>query len=870
MKQHRGLRENLSNLLNLEQEAAVPLICFLLCVHDIGKFSKKFQAKVPSFFPDCFDENPAKINTYYDHGAGGLRGLRLFDSTTHLFDLPDKTKDKAWRPLFSAVTGHHGTPPEFRICETSRTLQIDFGKAGIEAAEKFIQRIHSLFVLQPEMPPLDSTDARRASHALAGLAVLADWIGSNQEWFPYCEPNKDLETYWTYSQVRATEAVRSAGVLPAKVSGQFDYEALFEGAPSPMQNWAQCVQLPDGPTLFMIEDETGSGKTEAALMLAYRLMAHGHADGLYVALPTMATANAMFDRLAKMHRHLFADDSDPSVALVHGAREMHEQFRPAGLYAGYSEDPYTREQDDASEVTASTACAAWIADDRRRAFLADVGIGTVDQALLAILPNRHQSLRLLGLMHRVLILDEVHAYDSYMQREIERLLEFQAGLGGSAILLSATLPVTFRRRLSDAFTKGLGKRNTGSDIPEAMDYPMATIRAHEACFDKKIAAQLERARALPVRFIRSPDEALGEIEREARAGKAVLYIRNSVDDVLDAHDALAARGLSPMVFHARFALIDRLDIEKRVVTTFGKSSTPQERKGRVLVATQVVEQSLDLDFDALITDLAPIDLLIQRAGRLWRHKERDREGNPELLVVAPSSEISPDENWFSEVFPRAAYVYKNHGLLWLTAKTLEAAGVIESPDGLRHLIEAVYGNETDDLPEALRQGSLEAEGKAYGDRSIANTDILHFENGYVRDDGEWDNDARTPTRLTDVPQKTLRLALVRDGSIVPYAHKVRGLPPSESWRAWRLSEVNVSAMRVDEEAVPENFAEVAEAAKATEWTSYDMDKILVLLEKKAKNPLVGTAFSGKPGKRKRVEITYDATRGLITHDMLPI
>ena len=165
-----------------------------------------------------------------------------------------------------------------------------------------------------------------------------------------------------------------------------------------MQVWARSVELPDGPALFMIEDETGSGKTEAALMLAHRLMATCHAEGIYVALPTMATANAMFDRLAVAHRRLFAVHATPSVALVHGAREMHQGFRSAMRSGGRSELPYSQnaQRGEASETTASAACAAWIADDRRRAFLADVGAGTVDQALLSVLPSRHQSLRLLG------------------------------------------------------------------------------------------------------------------------------------------------------------------------------------------------------------------------------------------------------------------------------------------------------------------------------------------------------------------------------------------------------------------------------------------------------------------------------------------
>ena len=415
-----------------------------------------------------------------------------------------------------------------------------------------------------------------------------------------------------------------------------------------------------GPALFLIEDETGSGKTEAALMLAHRLMASDAADGLYVALPTMATANAMFDRLADAYRRLFARGTEPSLALAHGARDMHAGFRDAMSHGGRFEYPYSDSSgsDDASETTASAACAAWIADDRRRTFMADAGAGTIDQALLSVLPSRHQSLRLLGLVRRVLILDEVHAYDAYMRREMERLLEFQAGLGGSAILLSATLPLSVRKRLTDAFAKGL--QSGDSDGGTGMDYPMATVCTADGVESGKVAGRSGRGRALAVRFLRSSDEALDRIECEARAGKAILYVRNTVDDALDAHAALSARGIDPDLFHARFALVDRLAIEKRVVQRFGKAGTPREREGRVLIATQVVEQSLDLDFDALVTDLAPIDLLIQRAGRLWRHERMERSGRPELLVVGPEPVAEADEEWFSRAFPRAKYVYRDH------------------------------------------------------------------------------------------------------------------------------------------------------------------------------------------------------------------
>ncbi|MDD9985155.1 MAG: CRISPR-associated helicase Cas3' [Spirochaetaceae bacterium] len=854
----RGPGEGLIHLLGLPREQAVRLIGYLLCLHDIGKFAKKFQAKVPHRYPDCFGDDPAVLATRYDHGVGGLR---LYDADGDLFNLPRGSSRSAWRPLISAVTGHHGSPPEPRVNDSLVSLRPDYGTAGLQAAGTFIQRAHELFAVPVHLSRLDRACARRASYALAGVAILADWIGSSQEWFPYCEPHQDLGTYWNEARRQAVRAVEEAGVIPAGVNARLDYGTLIGGhAPTPMQAWAQRVDLPAGPALFMIEDETGSGKTEAALMLAHRLMASGRADGIYVALPTMATANAMFDRLAAAHRRLFAADDVPSVALVHGAREMHRGFRSAMRSGGRNECPYSRAggPDEAAETTASAACAAWIADDRRRAFLADAGAGTVDQALLSVLPSRHHALRLLGLMRRVLVLDEVHAYDAYMQREIESLLEFQAGLGGSSILLSATLPLSVRQRLADSFAKGLGDQSQSHQAMVSSEYPLATVCGADTRTFTRVQGRSGRARSLSVRFLRTPDEGLDAVEHAAHAGRAVLYIRNTVDDALDAHAALTDRGLTPDLFHARFALVDRLDIESRVAGMFGKDGRASQRAGRVLVATQVVEQSLDLDFDALVTDLAPIDLLIQRAGRLWRHDRPERTGHAELQIVAPEPELDAPAGWFRTAFPRVAYVYRDHARLWLTARVLKEAGAIESPGGLRALIEAVYGGGADQrLPDALRHSFFDAKGREGAERGVATTNVLDLAKGYVWDGGAWDSDARTPTRLVDEPHVTLRLARVRDGRVEPYAYESA---PDEPWRAWRLSEVSASARRIGGEAVPAQHATAAAAAKA-DWTRLDSEKVLVVLEEAAADGLL--LGSAADGVSKHVPLRYDAHVGLI-------
>lgn len=852
-----GLADRFCGLLGLRDSKTVALLRFLICLHDIGKFAGRFQAKAGERFPACFGMEARALSSRFDHGLGGLR---LFVEHPDIFGLPDRRQARCWLPVVSAIAGHHGSPPDLTAAR-GRT-RTDFRRVGIEAARAFAEQARVLLGPPDPMPQMDSEQAHRLSWLLAGLAVLSDWIGSNERWFPFRSPQDfaDLESYWACARKQAEAAILEAGIVPAAATGHLGYDALV-GSPvalSPMQKWAQDIPLPDGPALFIVEDETGSGKTEAALMLAHRSMASGRADGLYMALPTMATANAMFDRLGKAVRQLFAPDPKPSLALAHGARSLHPEFRAARANWGRIETPYG--DGGEADIAASTACAEWIANDRRRTFLADVGAGTVDQALLAVLPARHQSLRLLGLAHRVAIIDEVHAYDAYMLREIETLLTFQAALGGSAILLSATLPVRHRQSLMDAFAKGLG------DIPARIvqqAYPLATVRARGAQTETPVPGRPGRGRKLPVRFLRSPGEALAEVERAAHSDQAALYIRNTVDDAREAHAALAARGIPAtdlFLFHARFALADRLEIERRTVKIFGKESVAEERAGKVLVATQVVEQSLDLDFDVLASDLAPIDLLVQRAGRLWRHGWRKRAGEPELLVVAPPAVGDPPGDWFERFLPRAAHVYEDHARLWLTVRTLEQAGAIESPGELRALVEAVYGPEAEeDVPEGgLFDKLLKFEGKEKAAESIGYLNTLRVSSGYMRDSGAWDSDMRTPTRLIEDPGATLRLAVMKDGRLEPYALAYAQM---ELWRAWRLSEVDISRRHVAGEAVPSRLADAAREVKAG-WGRYDEDKILVVLEEAGDGRLVG-AVMGPNGERR---VSYSASDGLSLAD----
>ena len=677
--------------------------------------------------------------------------------------------------LYAAVAGHHGRPPRDIGRATARAVLR--GPGGKVAAD-FVSTV--VETLQPKpLPALDLSAAKRLSWLLAGLTTLADWIGSNQTWFQYTDPHgTGLAEYWLIARRRAENAIRQAGAAGAQAAPYGGAGQLL-ALPSlrPMQIAADTVALPHGPALIVLEDSTGAGKTEAALVLAQRLIASGRASGLYAALPTMATANAMFDRLRRFVRRFY--DDPPSLALAHGRRALHNGFR-AAVKGGV----------DAAPEPDAAGCAAWIADDRRKAFLAEIGVGTIDQALQAVLPVRFGTLRLWGLADRVLVIDEAHAYDAYMNEEVKTLLRFQARLGGSAIVMTATLPAALREALIKAYVDGLGD---SLSVSEPAGYPSLAVAARSGVTEAVVAPAVHTVRRVQVERLGSRAAARDAVIKAVNAGAAVAWVRNAVDDAIQAVQELEDAGVPVDLFHARFAMGDRLRIESDVVRRFGVDGEDRDRRGRVVVATQVVEQSLDLDFDFMVSDLAPVDLLIQRAGRLWRHMDRRPASSrpwphPVLAVLSPDPTKVEDERWLHQVLDKGAYVY-DAAVLWRSAMEIFAVGVIEAPAGLRPLIEAVYGVARD-VPAALDRAALEAVGASEADAALGRLNVLDVDGGYGGAEAYHD-DAEYPTRLGEA-QRVLALARRTDSGIRPWAADMA----DDDEHRWALSEVAVSTRRL--------------------------------------------------------------------------
>jgi CRISPR-associated endonuclease/helicase Cas3 len=870
--------ETAARLLCQPPDDARRLLVALAAMHDLGKFAPAFQAKAPDCWPTSvlgpYDERWNAPGQHHTEDGLVLWNARLLPNVVERLW---PAGEAALRALAPAIFGHHGRPVGGAM--RHGTLAARFRRdEAVGAATGCAELVLDLLAQEPITADAPSRSAARcASWWISGLLTVADWIGSSERWFqPYVAPMSDdpaLVRYWSLAQERAVVAVSEAGLLTptsarAKTFAQLTGISLRA---SPAQQWAETISLPSGPVLIILEDVTGAGKTEAAQMLVHRVMAADRALGAYWAMPTQATANAMYARQARAIEGLFDDPVRvPSLALAHGQQRLNERFR-ANVLEGAARDPCEGERDPASrgegeELPSGVACSSWLADDRRAAMLADVGAGTIDQVLLAVLPSRFNTMRLLGLGNKVLVIDEAHAYDAYMGEEVDELLRFHAMLGGSAIVLTATLPRRRRAALAAAWDDGVrgGQRRLGVEVPLASSaYPLATIVCEEGVRECSLEAAPWSERTVMVRFVSELDSALEHVVRAARAGGAVAWIRNTVDDCLAAADLLRDHGVEPLVFHARFAQGDRQRREAEVMKRFGKEFLTA-RRAQVVVASQVIEQSLDLDFDAMVTDVAPVDLLVQRAGRLWRHQSRqsDRPTDMkcELVVLAPPPNDDPPEDWLAGIFAGTAHVYENPGVLWRTVRALSRAGAIVTPEGLRDLIESVYGSE--EVPASLLPVAQRSEGKERGNAATAAISTLKAPQGYDATQHAWLSDLRVPTRLGD-EQTVVRLARVAaNGMLMPWAEDER--PP---WKAWALSEVRLSARKVPFEATAEPRFESAIAAARATWGRFDQEISVLPLERVDDGVWRGVLLrtDGKP-----IAVRYTEAEGLAYEKSAPV
>ncbi len=671
-----------------------PVIAF----HDIGKISSLFQrqsaAQIQRLSSEGLELGPQDAKLRHQQLSAAACGELV-------------SRVPAFGPIAlvfrDALAGHHGTFAHVSLLnEAARFNRARETRAMAELRAQAIDRLLEVFPVTGR-PPEKVENSRVATAALTGFLILCDWLGSDEDCFR-AESGMSLADYLPVSRARAKGSVARTGFLDERPIVQWSgFGSVFPGIsePRPLQATIDRVPLPVSgePSLHIIEAPTGEGKTEAALALARRIAASSLSDEFYFALPTTATSNQMHGRVRDYLDRIYG--GQVAAKLIHGQAAL------------YDESLTSRPYGNASDIESPAAAVpSWFAP-KKLALLAPFGVGTVDQAELTVLSARHYMLRLFGLAGKVVIIDEVHAYDTYMSTIIDHALWWFATIGTSVILLSATLPVARHRAMARAFLKGLAHLSepaAGTDDDVSLPYPVIASYSVEGSHHSAPPAS-QTGRSLSVEFV--PDQVVesssrlydgaDDAERLLRlveGGGAICRITNMVDRaqaICRALRDLAPDSVELHLLHARLPGDDRLRREQAIAERLGPNADRSINDRIIVVGTQVLEQSLDLDFDLMISDHAPLDLLLQRAGRLHRHRQRQRPAafeDPRLHVVLS---LDPDG---TPKFGAGAYVYQPFVLWksWLVLQTRQDANGrirLSLPDDYRPLIEATYDGRRD-------------------------------------------------------------------------------------------------------------------------------------------------------------------------------
>lgn len=706
----KRLPESISDYLCAEcggREKLFSTLKFCALVHDIGKLTIVFQSRIYdavdfSPFADCVE-------------------LPKSSSLGNASDTPHALASEAillklgCREGVASIAGaHHGRPSALAdVCDqisgACTAVENFYGKRG-----KYRQLFESLwkewidFSLEcagfSELSDLPDM-AVPAQVVISGMLITADWIASNTTYFPLISADqkgefgdypKRIENAWT--------TIGFPNMWESKARFGLDDEAFkerFGFLPNPTQaDIISTATDAESSGIYIIEAPMGLGKTEAALALSEILAARAGAGGMFFGMPTQATSNGIFPRLEKWADGLAEDEQTLlAIKLAHGNAALNENYRE--LFTGHSN---LNIESDSGPIVHD-----WFSG-RKQTLLSDFVIGTVDQLLMAALKQKHVMLKHFGLSGKVVVVDECHAYDAYMSQYLDMAIKWLGIYKVPVIILSATLPEKRRAELIEAYTDSEKHRAKHTEAyvdktiadeawKHSLAYPLLTYTENNAVKQKALAFDGENKEVSVRRIIRDEVAATAgyAVERGGCVGLIVNTVRKAQEIAAELQSAFPKAEV--IIMHAQFIMTDRAKREEQILKRVGKRSTPESRRGLIIVGTQVLEQSLDLDFDLMITELCPMDLLLQRTGRLHRHNRV----RPQGLETASCFVLDETDDSFDS---GSAAIYGE----WLLMRTRALLpNKLTIPSDIPLLVQQTYDETNNEMLGELTEGMKKAQ-----------------------------------------------------------------------------------------------------------------------------------------------------------------
>ena len=655
----------LSECFQRKEQDTIHQISYVISLHDIGKIHPQFQQmdaeykqRLEEIVPDVFKlEGISNKQEHFRHEYYSAKVLkRIWDQIGFDEDASD---------LFAGIVSLHHQKPEPAHNGVKPRHPAWSSVQNLLEAE-----MRAFFLKDDQLLVPAHTDA--ACMLVTSILILADWTASS-ELFRDAEKLSVEEIEQLSTKALTLYGLISEERFPAVES----FNALFPEITHPRPLQTGCAGLSPRAKCTIIEAPMGEGKTEAAFFLAAQLCGAFAKRGVYMALPSQATSNQMHTRMNQVLEQLGYDSS----RLLHGTAFLQEEL------------PLSFSTEDEKIAAKWTRPA-------RMGLLSTNAVGTVDQAMASVLRSRFSLLRLAGLANKVLIIDEIHAYDMYMSQIIETLLRWCCAMDIPVILLSATMQDEQKRRYLSCF---------GANVTLSSDYPLLTqVLPNQEVTQLPVAPSSRYFYDFKPIRLEGDEQEISQIALQAiENGGCLAVLVNTVKKAQQIFRSL--RDAPPekvelLLFHSRFTVEKRMEIEKKCVSLFGKDRSVRPAKA-ILVATQVVEQSIDLDFDGMISELAPIDLLLQRAGRLHRHRQYSRPAGferPVFIVILPGSDAPMN---LDKRYGVSGLVYDPF-LLYNTEQELSDTRTIEIPEGIRPMINSVYSSITEQNRTAWMEHSM--------------------------------------------------------------------------------------------------------------------------------------------------------------------
>lgn len=708
-----GQKEFILNLISDSEEDGVSLVSFIGLMHDLGKAAPGFSLR-PSGNNQSTDLDKILIENLIKSGFSGLENWSTESSSKSPHALASQVLLDSYgvgEDIASIIGGHHGKPVDDKS-EIKKQLEsytanyYQYDHDG-ECTENWKRVQRKLFEWALEEAGYKNVDAlpkikQPAQVLLQGLLIMADWIASNEEYFPLFPIDKDEEEFQTERLEYGWELWSKTYPWTSDYFNDIEeqYNNRFQFYPREIQRaFSEAIDKAQKPGIIILEAPMGVGKTEAALLGVEQMAEKGKCSGMFFGLPTQATSDGIFLRIKEWIEKIARETGDnKSIQLVHGKAQFNEAFQ----------NLKNAENIDVEDFHGNVVINEWFTG-RKTAILDDFVVGTVDQFLLAGLKQKHLSLRHLGLSKKVIVIDEVHAYDAYMGAFLDRVVEWLGAYRIPIIILSATLPASRRKKLIETYCLGMGvkKRNIQTDYSDwgkTEAYPLITYTDGNRVGQLR-DFRLENTKEVKVELL-GEDNLAATIQRSLSNGGIAGIIVNTVKRAQylagELEREFGKENIS--VLHSSFLAPHRREKETQLLNEIGKNS--KRPKLRIVVGTQVLEQSLDIDFDVLFTDIAPMDLLFQRIGRLHRHTETKRPKNlkdPAVYVMGIKGMAEFEEG------TRAIY-----GDYLLIRTQLVMPEKLKLPEDISKLVQKVYKENSEeelDLPQSIREKYEEAKAE---------------------------------------------------------------------------------------------------------------------------------------------------------------